>query len=80
MDAKLKAINIVCEFLEMMRSQTFFNYKENQTECEIIAKHRAGYFIRQHVIPTQDEPDIKFWNDVISEIDKIDFSGKSASK
>ena len=45
-----------------------------------IGKDRAGYFIRQHIIPTQDEPDIKFWNNVISEIDKIDFSGKSVSK
>ena len=73
MNAKLKAINIVCEFLDIMRSQSFFNYKKHQKECEAIAKHRAGYFIRQHIIPTQDEPDVIFWNDVILEINNVEF-------
>lgn len=72
MDAKLKAIDIVCELLDSFRSLTFFEYKEHQLECEVMAKHRAYYFVKKIIMPTLgSEADVLFWKEVLTKIPKV---------
>jgi len=72
MNAKLKATEIVCDFLESFKSLTFFDINKHEIECEIVAKHRAYYFIKQNILPTiGSEADLKFWKNVLEEINKI---------
>ena len=71
---KSKAIDIYCEILEGYRSLSFFNFKEHQTECEVVAKHRAYYFIKKQILPTiGSEGDLQFWNDVLRELNNAEF-------
>ncbi len=79
MTPKLKAIEIYCDFLEGYRSLSFFNFKEHQAECEAVAKHRAYYFIKRQILPTiGSEGDVKFWNEVLTELNDSNFPEKKA--
>jgi len=71
---KSKAIDIYCEILEGYRSLSFFNFKEHQTECEVVAKYRTQVFVKTQILPTiGSEGDLQFWNDVLQELNSVDF-------
>ena len=62
--AKIKAYDIWLYFFNLLRKQTDSDYV-----CGDLARAMAKEFIKLHIIPTLDEPDVIFWNVIISEIE-----------
>ena len=74
-EAKLKARIVYDQFLQMFSNLSFLscnNFTRYKKELELRAKLEACNFIKSQVLPTVDEPDYIFWENVIRHLLEIE--------
>ena len=63
------------QFLQMFKNLSFLscnNFTKHKKELEIRSKIEACNFIKSQVLPTVDEPDYLFWENVIRNLIQIE--------